>query len=113
MTANNVIKFPTLNDEIASEPPPKNREQLGDYFTKNKKEYIDHICDHYSNSLYNKLASHGFEVLDENFVVRFTYTVETLRYCLYKSLEIDHPLAVHIEDMIEIIETEDELPNLD
>ena len=67
----------------------------------------------FSNSLYNKLASHGFEVLDENFVMRFSFTVETLRCCLYKSLEIDHPLAVHIEDMIEIIETEDELPNLD
>ena len=112
MTANNVIKFPTLNDDIGS-APPQNEEELSTYFHKNKKEYIDHICDHYSHSLYNKLGGHGFEIMDENFITYFTYTVETLRYCLYKSMSMDHPLAKHIDEMIEIIETDDELPDLD
>jgi|TARA_R110000796_G_scaffold65603_2_gene151493 hypothetical protein len=111
MTANNVIKFPTLNDEIAV--PPRNPEQLGDYFTKNKKEYVDHICEHYTTSLYNKLGGHGFDVLNDDFVTYFTYTTETLRHCLYNSLDIEHPLASHIEEMIDLIELEDDLPNLD
>ena len=113
MTANNVIKFPTLNDDIGSAPPPspQNEEELSTYFHKNKKEYIDHICDHYSHSLYNKLGGHGFEILDEKFITHFTYTVETLRYCLYNSMGMDHTLSGHIDEMIEIIE--DDLPDLD
>jgi len=110
--ANNVIEFPKLNDELKSSP--KNGEELGEYFDKNKKEYIDHICNHYSTSLYNKLGGHGFEVLDEDFVTYFSYTVETLRYCLYQSLGIEHPLKDHIEDMIDIIDLdENNLPDLD
>tara|TARA_R110002074_G_scaffold102563_2_gene221630 strand:+ start:462 stop:800 length:339 start_codon:yes stop_codon:yes gene_type:complete len=112
MTANNVIKFPTLNDDIGS-APPQNGEELGAYFDKNKKEYIDHICDHYSHSLYNKLGGHGFDIMDDKFITHFTYTVETLRYCLYDSMGMDHTLSGHISEMIEIIETEDELPDLD
>jgi len=109
--SNNVIKFPKLTDEINT--PPQNGEELGKYFDKNKKEYIDHIIDHYSTSLYNKLGGHGFEVLDDDFVTYFTYAVEALRFTLYQSLGMTHPLSSHIEEMIEVIDLEDDLPNLD
>ena len=89
MTANNVIKFPILNEMNSPPGNPQSEEELGTYFDQNKKEYIDHICDHYSTSLYNKLGSHGFDVLDEEFITYFSYTVETLRHCLYSSLDIE------------------------
>ena len=113
MTANNVIKFPILNEMNSPPGNPQSEEELGTYFDQNKKEYIDHICDHYSTSLYNKLGSHGFDVLDEEFITYFSYTVETLRHCLYSSLDIDHPLADHIDKMIDAVEWDKDMPNLD
>ena len=107
MTANNVIKFPKFDNS-----PPQSGEELGVYFDKNKKAYIDYICDHYCTNLYNKLGGHGFDVFDGDFITNFSYTVETLRYAMYSSLDLDHPLKEHIDDMLEIIESDD-LPNLD
>ena len=45
MTANNVLQFPN----IGAMPKPKNEEELGERFLKNKKTYIDHVIDQQDN----------------------------------------------------------------
>ena len=92
--ANNVLDFPTkralspeelFSDKFHKEPnksidlDKENRDELGEYFTQNKKDYMDHVIDHYSTQLINKLGMHGFEIYDEDFIKRFSYTMETLR----------------------------------
>jgi hypothetical protein len=104
MSANNVIKFPKFT---ASHP--QTGEELGQYFDQNKKAYIDYITDHYCSHLYNKLGSHGFQILDDDFITNFSYSVETIRCALYQTLGLEHPLEEHIIDMLEIIDLDDDL----
>ena len=125
--ANNVLEFPAKPDKIARRALPpeirdgiadkKARNELGEYFTQNKKEYIDHVIDHYSTQLINKLGMHGFEIYEEEFVKRFSYSMEALRSTLYLSLDIYHPFKEHMDDIIENfdgdIETPDEFPDDD
>ena len=95
--ANNVIQFPKFKTG-----QPQNEEELETYFNENKKQYIDYLCDRYCSNLFNKFAGHGFDVMNEEFTVNFSYSVEVIRYTLYQSLQIDHPLKEHIQDMLEL-----------
>ena len=40
--------------------------------------------------------------MNEEFTVNFSYSVEVIRYTLYQSLQLDHPLKEHIQDMLEL-----------
>ena len=100
MTANNVLQFPN----IGAMPKPKNEEELGERFLKNKKTYVDHVVDHYGTQLINKLGMHGLDVWEENFVLRFSFCVESLRATLYGTLDIDHPFHEIIEDSLELLD---------
>ena len=119
-----LLKIATyFSDKFHKEPnksidlDKENRDELGEYFTQNKKDYMDHVIDHYSTQLINKLGMHGFEIYDEDFIKRFSYTMETLRSTLYLSLDIYHPFKEHIEEIIvsfkEDIGTPDEFPEDD
>jgi len=100
--SNNVIQFPKFKSD------PQNEEQLDTYFNENKKQYIDYLVDRYCSNLYNKFAGHGFDVMADEFTTNFSYSVETIRYTLYQSLNLEHPLREHIEDMLEIETTDDD-----
>lgn len=101
--ANNVLKFPNMG----LMPKPKNETELGEHFLQNKKIYIDHVVDHYSIQLINKLGMHGFDIYEEDFIKGYSYTIESLRATLYSTLDIYHPFNEHMDDMIEMLEEDD------
>ena len=47
---------------------------------------------------------HGFDVWEENFVLRFSFCVESLRATLYGTLDLDHPFHEIIEDSLELLD---------
>ena len=100
MTANNVLQFPN----IGAMPKPKNEEELGERFLKNKKTYIDHVIDHYGTQLINKLGMHGFDIYEESFIYRYSFCVESLRATLYGTLDINHPFHQLMEDSLETLD---------
>jgi len=102
MTANNVLQFPN----IGAMPKPKNEEELGERFLKNKKTYIDHVVDHYGTQLINKLGMHGFDIYEENFIYRYSFCVESLRATLYGTLDIDHPFHQVMDDSLDLLDVE-------
>ncbi len=109
--ANNVLEFPKSNQNNISKD-----ESLNEYFTKNKKEYIDHVVEHYSTQLINKLGMHGFEIYEKEFIKRYAFTVEAFRATLYLSLDIHHPFKNPIEELVnsfDDIEPSDEFPEDD
>ena len=69
-------------------------------------EYVDNLVDHYSTQLINKLGLHGFDIYKPDFINGYTYTAETLRACLYKSLDLYHPFKDHIEEITDEFEIE-------
>jgi hypothetical protein len=100
--ANNVFEFPNIGNM------PKNEEQLSSYFEDNKKNYIDHIVDHYSSQLVNKIGMHGFDIYNDRFSADFSCVVEIFRASLYRSLLIPHALTPFMDEMIEKLEFEDD-----
>lgn len=102
--SNNILSFPKIGI-----PRPSNGEELGQYFDNNKKEYIDHITRHYATQLLNKLAMHGFDVQTETFINNFSFTIETLRSALYRSLDLNHPFQDSIDTMIDALENNHDL----
>ena len=100
--ANNVFEFPNVGNI------PKNEEQLSNYFEDNKKNYIDHIVDHYSSQLANKVGMHGFDIYNDRFSADFSCAVEIFRASLYRSLHIPHALTPFMDEMIEKFEFEDD-----
>lgn len=100
--ANNVIGFPKIGN-----PPPRNETELGYYFDENKKMYIDHVVDHYSTQLINKLGLHGFGIYEPEFIQNYSFTVETLRSCLYQSIDLYHPFKEYIDQICEELDDED------
>ena len=110
MSANNVLKFPN----IGKVPTARNMEELSTEFLNNKKNYVDHVVDHYGTQLINKLGLHGFDIYEENFIIRYSYTIESLRACLYGTLDIEHPFIEHMEDMLEMLpDPPEEIEDLD
>jgi hypothetical protein len=100
--ANNVFEFPNVGNI------PKNEEQLSNYFEDNKKNYIDHIVDHYSSQLANKVGMHGFDIYNERFSCDFACAVEIFRASLYRSLEIPHALTPYMDEIISKIDLFDD-----
>lgn len=102
--ANNIIEFPKNSVK------PKNandEKQLIKSFEENKKIYVDHLVEHYTHQLINKLGMHGFDVYENEFLRNYFYNCEVLRMVLYDSLNIYHPLKEHVKETIDKFEKED------
>ena len=82
------------------------REELQAEFDENKRVYVDHVVEHYSTQLINKLGLHGFDIYKPEFITTYSYTIETLRACLYQSIDLYHPFKEHIDEITEELEIE-------
>ena len=97
----NVIPFPKAKREDA---PPQSDEQLQDQVLRNKKKYVNNIVDHYTNQLAMKFVQHGFNLQDEDFLKDFSFSVESIRSGLYRTLGITHPFQELMDEAIETLE---------
>ena len=61
-----IIQFP----KEKMKTPPQSKKELDAELLNNKVAYVDDVANHYSSSVFNKLAMHGFNVDDENFRAR-------------------------------------------
>ena len=98
---NNVIPFPKVKRDDA---PPQSNEELREQVLLNKKKYVNNIVEHYTNQLAMKFVQHGFNLQDENFLRDFSFSVESIRSGLYRTLGINHPFQELMDEAIDTLE---------
>ena len=94
--ADNIIQFP--KDKMKT--PPQSKKELDQELLNNKIAYVDDVATHYGSSVFNKLAMHGFNVDDDNFIKDYAYVIESLKSCLLNNVGVTHPIQkTVIEDV--------------
>ena len=90
-----IIQFP----KEKMKTPPQSKKELDAELLNNKVAYVDDVANHYSSSVFNKLAMHGFNVDDEDFIKDYAYTIESLKSCLLRNVGVTHPIQDTVEDV--------------
>ena len=88
-----IIQFP----KEKMKTPPQSKKELDAELLNNKVAYVDDVANHYSSSVFNKLAMHGFNVGDEDFIKDYPYTIESLKSCLLRNVGVTHPIQDTVE----------------
>ena len=100
--SDNIIPFPKTKSKDA---PPQSNEEMREQVIRNKKKYVNNIVDHYTNQLAVKFMQHGFNLQDEEFLRDFSFSVESIRSGLYRTLGINHPFQDLMDEAIETLES--------
>ena len=94
--ADNIIQFP----KNKMKTPPQSKKELDQELLNNKVAYVEDVATHYGSSVFNKLAMHGFNVDDDNFIKDYAYVIESLKSCLLNNVGVTHPIQkTVIEDV--------------
>ena len=94
--ADNIIQFP--KDKMKT--PPQSKKELDQELLNNKVAYVEDVATHYGSSVFNKLAMHGFDVDNDNFIKDYAYVIESLKSCLLNNVGVTHPIQkTVIEDV--------------
>ena len=88
-----IIQFP----KEKMKTPPQSKKELDAELLNNKVAYVDDVANHYSSSVFNKLAMHGFNVDDEDFIKDYAYTIESPKSCLLRNVGVTHPIQNTVE----------------
>ena len=88
-----IIQFP----KEKMKTPPQSKKELDAELLNNKVAYVDDVANHYSSSVFNKLAMHGFNVDNEDFIKDYAYTIESLKSCLLRNVGVTHPIQNTVE----------------
>ena len=92
----NIIQFP----KEKMRTPPQSKKELDAELLNNKVAYVEDVASHYASSVFNKLAMHGFNVDDDNFIKDYAYVIESLKSCLLNNVGVTHPIQkTVIEDV--------------
>ena len=97
----NVITFPKKS--ARGEPLEDFRVKI----EKQKEHYINNVVDQHSSALLANIALSGFDIENDEFMKDFAFTVEALRSNLYRNMGLKHTFHKTLDDMIEVIETEE------
>ena len=97
----NVIPFPKAKRD---DTPPQSDDEMREHILRNKKKYVNQIVDHYTNQLAMKFVQHGFNLQEENFLRDFSFSVESIRSGLYRTLGITHPFQELMDETIDTLE---------
>ena len=89
----NIIQFP----KEKMKTPPQSKKELDAELLNNKVAYVDDVANHYSSSVFIKLAMHGFNVDDDDFIKDYAYTIESLKSCLLRNVGVTHPIQNTVE----------------
>ena len=93
----NVIQFP--KDKMKT--PPQSKKELDAELLNNKVAYVDDVASHYGSSVFNKLAMHGFNVDDDNFIKDYAYVIESLKSCLLNNVGVTHPIQKTVTEDVD------------
>ena len=88
-----IIQFP----KEKMRTPPQSKKELDAELLNNKVAYVEDVASHYGSSVFNKLAMHGFNVDDDNFIKDYAYMIETLKSCLLRNVGVTHPIQDTVE----------------
>jgi len=88
----NILKFPESRikrtQSANTHDPAEDKRRM----VQNKARFVEHLTEHYGVQLINKLAAHGFDVDNPQFLYDFIFTIEVLRSGLLRNIGVDHPL---------------------
>lgn len=82
----NVIQFPgTRIDPV--------QQQVDDFYEQElSKAFIEDFIDKVGHGLLTEFHNNGYDVDDEEFIVRYMYSLEIMKSVLYNCKQIDHRL---------------------
>ena len=90
MIMGNVIQFPGNKTKPV-------QQEIDDFYEKElSKAFIEDFVDKVGHGLVNELYNNGYDVDNEEFVLRYMYSLEVMKSVLYNSKEIDHGLTDRI-----------------
>jgi hypothetical protein len=82
-----IIQFPGARTEPV-------QQEVDDFYAKElSKAFIEDFIDRFGHGLVNELFRNEFDVDEEEFVLRFMYSLEVMKSVLYASKGIDHTLT--------------------
>jgi hypothetical protein len=82
-----IIQFPgNLTKPVQQEIDDFYEDQVATMFIE---EFVDRV----GHGLVNEFYNNGYDVDDEDFVLRFMYSLEIMKSVLYSNKNIDHKLA--------------------
>lgn len=86
MIMGKVIQFPGgLTEPV--------QQEVDDFYAKElSKAFIEDFIDKFGHGLVNELHRNSFDVDDEEFIIRYMYSLEVLKSVLYHNKDIDHIL---------------------
>ena len=87
MLMGKVIQFPGTRIEPV-------QQQVDDFYEKElSKAFIEDFIDKVGHGLVNEFHNNGYDVDDEEFILRYMYSLEILKSVLYNCKDIDHRLT--------------------
>ena len=92
-----VIDFP----KEKMKTPPQSKKELDAELLNNKVAYVDDVATHYGSSVFNKLAMHGFDVDNDNFIKDYAYVIESLKSCLLNNVGVTHPIQKTVTEDVD------------
>tara|TARA_R100000951_G_scaffold43974_1_gene37107 strand:- start:1355 stop:1663 length:309 start_codon:yes stop_codon:yes gene_type:complete len=81
-----VIQFPGRTE-------PVQQDVDGFYEKELSKSFIEDFVDRVGHGLVNELHNNGYDVDEEEFIVRYMYSLEVIKSVLYNSKNLDHILS--------------------
>jgi hypothetical protein len=100
MSNNNVFKFP--EHKIVREIPPQ-VEEVERAKEKGKQNYAEDIAMDFAESILAVLDSYGIDQDTKHFDKDFSFTIESIRAMIYRSLSLDHHLHEFIDEHVSIL----------
>lgn len=104
-TETNILFFPE-NKIVRGRPI--NKEQFNEEIIEHKIKYVDYILSKNMSSLFTKLGLEGINTETEQFYKDYSFTVETLRAALYRTMEMEHPIQDFVDENFQIQEETEE-----
>lgn len=99
-----VIKFPKVT---GFSNPQETLDGINQKIVEAKTQYIDTLVDHHGGQLLHAIAMSGFDVEDDVLMKDFTFTVETLRSLMMRSMGMEHPLHEIVEQTVTLADKDD------
>lgn len=71
---------------------------------KQKKEFVEFVLNELTRDLYESLEDFEFNVNDPNLVKDLSFTIDTVRSAIYRSLDLKHPLQDFIDGAVNLVD---------
>jgi len=91
MFMSNIIKFPGSRTEPVEQ-------EISDFYEEQLiKAFIEDFVDRVGHGLVTEFFNNGYDVDDEEFILRYMYSLEVMKSVLYSSKGIEHKLSARVD----------------